>query len=219
VVALAASRRDVERLNRTIRGGLRDAGDLGPNVVTISTDDGDRSYAIGDQVIVTRNDHRVGLLNGTRAVLTAATAGELTLTSDGAGTVVVPLSWAADHLDHGYAMTVHKAQGLTTRVALLYGSAALCQQAGYVAMSRGAEANHLYTSASALTGDRAGIEIDVPSFQLMTGPDPADVLDRLRERLAVSHRHVLASDQTPAYRQEPHAHREHEHARGHGRSR
>jgi conjugative relaxase-like TrwC/TraI family protein len=219
VVALATSRRDVERLNRTIRGGLRDAGELGPDVVTISTDDGDRSYGIGDKVIVTRNDHRVGLLNGTRVVLTAATAGELTLTPDGAGAVVVPVSWAADHLNHGYAMTVHKAQGLTTGVALLYGSAALCQQAGYVAMSRGAEANHLYTSASALTGDRAGIEIDVPSFQLMTGPDPADVLDRLRERLAVSHRHVLASDQTPAYRQEPHAHREHEHARGHGRSR
>lgn len=219
VVALAASRRDVERLNRTIRGGLRDAGELGPDVVTISTDDGDRAYAIGDQVIVTRNDHRVGLLNGTRAVLTAATAGELTLASDGAGPVVVPAGWAADHLDHGYAMTVHKAQGLTTGVALLYGSAALCQQAGYVAMSRGAEANHLYTSASALTGDRVGIEIDAPSFQLMTGPDPADVLDRLRERLAVSHRHVLASDQTPAYRQEPPTYTERAHARGGGRSR
>jgi len=31
----------------------------------------------------------------------------------------------------------------------------------------------------------------------MTGPDPDDVLERLRERLAVNSRHVLASDQQP----------------------
>jgi hypothetical protein len=64
-------------------------------------------------------------------------------------------------------------------------------------MSRGTEANHLYTSATALDSDRAGVEIDVPSFQLMTGPDPDDVLDRLRERLAINNRHILASDQQP----------------------
>lgn len=41
-------------------------------------------------------------------------------------------------------MTCHKAQGATVDVALLYGTAALTREAGYVALSRGRTANHLY---------------------------------------------------------------------------
>jgi hypothetical protein len=67
-------------------------------------------------------------------------------------------------------------------------------------MSRGREANHVYTSTTALTGERAGIEIDVPSFEPMTGPDPAHVLSRLRERLTANRRHILASHQQPWWR-------------------
>jgi len=198
VVALACTRRETAALNRAIRERMRTAGEVGPDRLTVPGDDGDRRYASGDQVIVTRNDHQLGLLNGTRGVLIDVGDDELTLMrDDNDETVSITPTWAADHLDHGYAMTVHKAQGLTTGVTLLYGSAALCQQAGYVGMSRGAEANHLYTSASSLVGESAGAEVDVPSFELVTGPDPDEVLDRLRERLAVSNRHTLASDQLP----------------------
>jgi conjugative relaxase-like TrwC/TraI family protein len=198
VVALACSRRETAALNAVIREEMRTVGEIGPDRISVSGKNGDRHYASGDQVIVTRNDHRLGLLNGTRGVLLDVGDNELTLMrDDNDETVSVTPEWAADHLDHGYAMTVHKAQGLTTRVTLLYGSAALCQQAGYVGMSRGAEANHLYASASSFIGDSTGVEVDVPSFELMTGPNPVDVLDRLRERLAVSNRHVLASDQLP----------------------
>ncbi len=80
-------------------------------------------------------------------------------------------------------MTVHKAQGLTTQVALLYGTDALCQQAGYVALSRGRQANHLYTSATSLVADRAGIRKAPARFELL-GPDPTDVASRLAQQLA-----------------------------------
>jgi conjugative relaxase-like TrwC/TraI family protein len=198
VVALACSRRETAALNDAIREGMRAVGKVGPDRVTIPSESGDRCYASGDQVIVTHNDHQLGLLNGTRGVLVKVDDDALTLKrNDNGEAVSVTPAWAADHLDHGYAMTVHKAQGLTTRVALLYGSAALCQQAGYVGMSRGAEANHLYASTSAFVGESAGVQSDVPTFELVTGPDPEEVLGRLRERLAVSSRQTLASAQQP----------------------
>ena len=57
---------------------------------------------------------------------------------------------AEGRLDHGYATTCHKAQGLTVDVALVYGTDALTREAGYVALSRGRRANHLYATTSDL---------------------------------------------------------------------
>ena len=96
-------------------------------------------------------------------------------------------------------MTVHKAQGLTVDTCLLYGTGALCQQAGYVGMSRGRVANHLYTSMSAFDPVGVGVDVEQPArFELMSsGPDPAEVLEALAGRLAERRVHRLASRQRP----------------------
>jgi conjugative relaxase-like TrwC/TraI family protein len=192
VVALAATRRDVDLLNRAIREQLRAGGRLGPDAVVVPGEDADRGYATGDLVIVTRNDHRIGLLNGTRATVTAANRDTLSLRTDTGEEVSVPTEWAAGHLDHGYAMTVHKAQGLTSQVALLYGATTLCQQAGYVALSRGREANHLYTAPVAMPADRNGFEITTED-----ATHAADVMRWLAGYLSRDLRQVLASHQQP----------------------
>ena len=119
----------------------------------------------------------------------------LTLHTEHGRQITVPTGWAAGRLTHAYALTVHKAQGLTTGVCLLYGTSALCQQAGYVALSRGREANHLYTTRTGLDADRGP---DQPGFQLLDGPDPAVILDTLTDRLTRATRHTLASRQHPA---------------------
>ena len=49
-------------------------------------------------------------------------------------------------------MTCHKAQGATVDVALLYGTAGLTREAGYVALSRGRTANHLYVADDPTSG-------------------------------------------------------------------
>jgi ATP-dependent exoDNAse (exonuclease V) alpha subunit len=195
-VALASTRRDVEALNTDIRTALQREGKIGPDTATVhGRDDDVRHYAIGDLVVVTANDYRRGLLNGTRAVLENATDDELTLRTDTGDVATVPTTWAADHLDHGYALTVHKAQGLTTRHALVYGTAALDQQAGYVALSRGRTANHLYTSIDTLQPDRTD-DLDVPRFQLVR--DTRDgIADELIDRLARNSRQHLAAQQRP----------------------
>jgi ATP-dependent exoDNAse (exonuclease V) alpha subunit len=140
-------------------------------------------------VLVTHNDHRLGLLNGTRATVTAADPRRktLTLAADDDQQVTVPADWAARHLDHGYAMTCHKAQGATVETALLYGAGALTREAGYVALSRGRVANHLYVPAD-LDGHRSSRVEDERH------------LDRLAARLAVRRTQTLATRQLPRLR-------------------
>jgi ATP-dependent exoDNAse (exonuclease V) alpha subunit len=146
-------------------------------------------------VIVTSNDHRVGLLNGTRAVINEAGPQNISLRTESGADVTIPTTWAMDHLDHGYAMTVHKAQGLTTQVALLYGASTLCHQAGYVAMSRGREANHLYASLGSLRPDLSGVELGADPERFTA--NPADVARALADYLGHDRRQVLAIDQQP----------------------
>jgi hypothetical protein len=50
----------------------------------------------------------------------------------------------AGHIAHGYATTIHKAQGATTDRCLLLATDGLYRQAAYVALSRGRTTNHLY---------------------------------------------------------------------------
>ena len=52
-------------------------------------------------------------------------------------------------LDHAYAMTIHKAQGLTCDRAYVLGDEHLHREAGYTALSRGRHENRLYTVARA----------------------------------------------------------------------
>jgi hypothetical protein len=50
----------------------------------------------------------------------------------------------AGHVTHGYAITGHKAQGLTVEHTYVLGSEALYREWGYVALSRGRQTNRLY---------------------------------------------------------------------------
>lgn len=146
VVMLAVRRADVTHLNDTTRHRLLATGRLGPDAITAGQGERSREYRAGDRVLVTANDHRLGLLNGTRGTVTAVdrVRSTLTLAVEDTQQVTVPADWAARHLDHGYAMTGHKAQGATVEVALLYGTGALTREAGYVALPRGRTANHRY---------------------------------------------------------------------------
>ena len=139
VVALAATRTGATDLNEAIRARLREAGRLGPDQPV-----GGAAFAEGELVMVTRNDHRRGLLNGARGTITALTDRQVTLCLDDSRTVTVPAGWAAERLRPAYAMTVHKAQGLTVDVALVDTTGLADRNAGYVAASRARHRTELH---------------------------------------------------------------------------
>jgi conjugative relaxase-like TrwC/TraI family protein len=144
-VLLAPTREDVTRLNVLTRAALLQQGQLGRDEVLVDTADGETGYRTGDQVLVTRNDHHRGLLNGTTAHVRELHRDGLTLQTSHGARVRVSRKWLEDgRLDHAYAMTLHKAQGRTVHTALLVGGDLLSSQAGYVGLSRGTHANHLY---------------------------------------------------------------------------
>ena len=142
---LAPRRRDVTDLNHLIRRRLTTSGTLGRRAVRVETPDGPRDYRKGDQVLVTRNHHDRQLLNGTRGTVRTVRRDGLVVQLTDGRRVVMDKPWlAGGDLDHGYAMTLHKAQGRTVHAALVLGDERLSQEGGYVGLSRGTTSNHLY---------------------------------------------------------------------------
>ena len=144
VAMIALHQADVDDLNDLARQTRKDAGELsGPEVTAASG----RAFAVGDEVMALRNDRRLGILNGTRATVSALRleVGGLELIDGSGRAVTLPCSYLDDgFLAHGYAITAHKAQGLTTGQAFVLGSDRLYREAGYTAMSRAAERSDLY---------------------------------------------------------------------------
>ena len=60
--------------------------------------------------------------------------------------LVLPAEYARRHVDLGYALTVHRAQGITVETAHLVTTAAMTREALYVGLTRGRRANHAYTA-------------------------------------------------------------------------
>jgi TrwC relaxase/AAA domain/UvrD-like helicase C-terminal domain len=154
VVMLALRRADVHELNLRARALLADHGGLtGPEIVVPVGDYGLRSFAAGDQVIARRNRYPLGLINGARGVVTAVSPEKGTvLVRFAGGEVAVSGDYLDDGgLDHGYALTVHQAQGLTADQAFAVAGDELYREAGYVAMSRARHGTTVYTA-----GQRSG---------------------------------------------------------------
>ena len=173
---IAARRDDVDELNQRARTLLAAEGTLtGP---TIRTAEG-REFQVGDTVVALRNNRRLGLTNGTRATITAVDAYTRDITvipHEQEDEVLVPATYLdAGHLDHGYAITAHKAQGQTLDAAFVLGSDQLYREAGYVALSRGRDTNHLYTVTNAALVDH--LARDTPQ-QLATPEHHAEQLLR-----------------------------------------
>ncbi|MFP5322917.1 MAG: MobF family relaxase [Acidimicrobiia bacterium] len=144
-VMIALTHDAVAELNQRARTHLDADGRLGETVAQIG--DTDTEYAIGDTVVCLRNDRRLGVRNGDLATVVGATGDGLVVERAGQR-IELPVSYlAAGHLDHGYALTVHKAQGATYDVALLYGDEHLYAEAGYTALTRGRDRNHVYVLA------------------------------------------------------------------------
>ena len=145
-VMLAARRSDVADLNQRARAVMAVAGRLGIDELDVSG----HVFAAGDRVMTLKNTRRLGLKNGSRATVRSVDLArrELTIVLDDGRAVTLPSSYLdAGHVTHAYAMTGHKAQGMTTDKAYVLGDQTLYREWTYVAMSRGRNDNRLYVVA------------------------------------------------------------------------
>lgn len=147
---LAYTRDDVAALNQLARARLRAAGELGPDVA-VETERGTRHLAQGDRVMFLRNERSLGVKNGTLGEVRAVSSGALTVQLDDGRSVGVDLKNYA-HLDHGYAATIHKAQGVTVDQTHVLASRHLDSHAAYVALSRHRQSVALHYSRQDFAG-------------------------------------------------------------------
>ncbi len=150
-VMIAARKADVADLNDKARAILQAEGALGEIELTV----GGRSFSAGDAVMTLRNDRGLGVINGTRGVVESVNPHEreLEVRLDDDRLVSLTSDYVeAGHVTHAYAITGHKAQGMTTERAFVLGDDSMYREWGYVAMSRGREENRLYV----VMGDGCG---------------------------------------------------------------
>ncbi len=138
----------VREINTQIAARRHRAGDTGHRVQGASHD----TIRVGDTVATRRNHRRIvasdgqWVRNGDRWTVTGADKqGAITahrLDNDDV-TVVLPATYAADHLDLGYATTQTRVQSLTTDAALCAITAHSRRAQLYVGLTRGRHENHL----------------------------------------------------------------------------
>ena len=147
VALMVATHRDRTILNTHIRAALVARGVERGGVAAKSMRVGELEVAVGDQLQALHNDRRLGLRNSTLVQVEAIDPMRRTATvrrPDGEA-VVLPRPYLATWIAHGYAQTVHRAQGETVDTPLLVADrASLDSQFGYTALTRGRQPATLY---------------------------------------------------------------------------
>ncbi|HET7475192.1 MAG TPA: MobF family relaxase [Dermatophilaceae bacterium] len=177
---VSASTAEVAKLSGRARRDRVAAGVVEPSGVELH--DGN-SAGVGD-LVVTRDNRRTLLVCGGRdfvkngdlwAVTARHPGGDLTVRHVGhGGAVLLPAGYVAEHVELGYATTIHRAQGMTVDTAHLLVDNTMTRESLYVGMSRGRTRNRAYV----VTEEALEVDLHRP-------PGPAlDALDVLTGVLA-----------------------------------
>lgn len=146
---LAYLRRDVRILNDMARAKLVERGVIEPGF-PFRTALGVRKFARGDPIIFLKNDVSLRVKNGRLARVIEAQSNHLVaevgenLDDELRYIGVAEVSY--DHIDHGYATTIHKSQGATVDRVKVLASPFLDRHLTYVAMTRHREDLGVYYS-------------------------------------------------------------------------
>jgi Ti-type conjugative transfer relaxase TraA len=162
---LAHTRADVRELNLQARAILKERGELEKEarveVVrelaaedgTISIERGERYFAQGDRVMFLKNDRELGVKNGSLGTVAEVSKDAMRVVLDGAERREVSFAlkdYAA--LDHGYAATVHKAQGATVDKAFMLATPGMDRHLAYVGMTRHRDGVEVYAGRDDFKG-------------------------------------------------------------------
>ncbi|MFK5636029.1 MULTISPECIES: MobF family relaxase [unclassified Ornithinimicrobium] len=176
---LAPTREVVASLNTRARAA-RLGGDAPGREVALA----DGTYAsAGDVVITRRNDRRLGVgstdwvKNGDRWTVTAVDGSALSVRHLSSGLRTrLPAGYAAEHVELGYASTVHVAQGLTTDSVHGIVTGQESRQLLYTMLTRGRHENHVHVVSA--------VDTDGHTLPLIETASPATATEVLQGVLA-----------------------------------
>jgi hypothetical protein len=176
----------VAELNEQARSLILASGRVeGPSIQA-----GERMVGTGDRILCGKNQDRLDVLNGDLGTVISVDPDHKTITvrlDRDPETRELP-SWYLDegHVDYGYALTGHKAQGVTTNRTFTVITGPTDREWAYVAMSRGRQANTIYI---------ANPEHDDEVCTHLTHPERRDAHDTLTASLGRSAAQTAAIDQ------------------------
>jgi conjugative relaxase-like TrwC/TraI family protein len=143
-IMIAYRRADICDLNQAGHTLMLRGGRLGPDSLRF----GEREFRAGDRVLCRRNDPQLSIRNGTRATVLELDDDRLTIRTDAGALRQLPSAYVRKHIDHGYALTGHAAQGATVeRAFVLVEDRGGLQEWGYVACSRARSETRLYLAS------------------------------------------------------------------------
>ena len=133
-IILTHTNDEVRALNEAARERMRAASDLGDEV-RLTVERGERRFASGDRVMFLQNERGLGVKNGTLGTIEHVSAQSMTVQTDDGRSVRFDLR-DYNRIDHGYAATIHKAQGMTVDRAHVLATPGMDVHGSYVALSR-----------------------------------------------------------------------------------
>jgi Ti-type conjugative transfer relaxase TraA len=141
-IILTHTNAEVHVLNVAARGRIRDAAGLGDDI-KLEVARGRRIFAAGDRVMFLKNDRGLRVKNGSLGEVERVDPKHMAVRLDDGRSIKFSLREYA-HVDHGYAATVHKAQGVTVDCTHILATPGLDRHSAYVALSRHRDRLHLH---------------------------------------------------------------------------
>jgi hypothetical protein len=113
---------------------MREAGSLGYEV-RVTVERGARNFASGDRVMFLQNERGLDVKNGTVGTIEQVSPQTMSVRTADGRSVTFDLK-DYNRIDHGYAATIHKAQGMTVDRAHVLATPGMDAHSSYVALSR-----------------------------------------------------------------------------------
>ena len=142
-ILLAFTRAAVTELNEKARHALKEKNLLGDEEIIYQSVDHELRISTGERLLFRQNDKDFGVRNGDLGTVKVVHKNQLQIELDSGEILNIPKTYQA--IDYGYALTVHKSQGMTSEHAkVLIDSQYWDRHLSFVAMSRHKQSLTIY---------------------------------------------------------------------------
>ncbi|HAT1704406.1 TPA: Ti-type conjugative transfer relaxase TraA [Legionella pneumophila] len=145
-ILLAFTRFSVSYLNDQARLALKEKQILSQEEISFQGFDKELKIAVGERLLFRQNNKTLGVRNGDLGSVQAIKKNEFQIKLDSGELLTIPSTY--NKMDYGYALTVHKSQGMTVKHSkVLIDSKYWDRHLSFVAMTRHKDSLKIYTDS------------------------------------------------------------------------